>query len=90
MADRQSTGGYPKIGTVIRADLPLLAQSRPGSSVRFQSVTVDAAVRALKASRIHVALPTQEMRARPVVDIALLASGNFASGVASAIDERFG
>jgi antagonist of KipI len=41
MADRQTTGGYPKIATVISADIPLLAQCLPGqSSVRFAAVTV--------------------------------------------------
>jgi biotin-dependent carboxylase-like uncharacterized protein len=35
MADRQTTGGYPKIATVISADLRLLAQRRPGQAVRF-------------------------------------------------------
>lgn len=50
MADRQPTGGYPKIGTVIRADLPRLAQMRPGQTVRFTPVTVDAAVDALRAA----------------------------------------
>ena len=35
MADRQTTGGYPKIGCVIRADLPALAQRRPGEAIRF-------------------------------------------------------
>jgi len=50
MADRQPTGGYPKIGTVIRADLPRLAQTRPGQSVRFVPVTPDSAVAALRAA----------------------------------------
>jgi len=41
MADRQTTGGYPKIATVISADVPLLAQCLPGqSSVRFEAVSV--------------------------------------------------
>ena len=40
MADRQTTGGYVKLGTVITADLPLMAQKRPGDTVRFQCVTV--------------------------------------------------
>jgi biotin-dependent carboxylase-like uncharacterized protein len=40
MADHQTTGGYPKIGTVIQADLPLLAQCLPGDSVRFRAVTL--------------------------------------------------
>lgn len=40
MADRQTTGGYAKIATVISADLPLLAQARPGDYVRFARVSV--------------------------------------------------
>ena len=43
MADRQTTGGYVKLGTVITADLPLMAQKRPGDKVRFQNVTVQQA-----------------------------------------------
>jgi biotin-dependent carboxylase-like uncharacterized protein len=44
MADRQTTGGYPKIATVISADIPLLAQCMPGqSSVRFKVVGVEEA-----------------------------------------------
>ncbi|MBN1247493.1 MAG: biotin-dependent carboxyltransferase [Anaerolineae bacterium] len=39
MVDHQTTGGYPKIATVIRADLPLLAQLLPGDTIRFTSVT---------------------------------------------------
>jgi antagonist of KipI len=41
MADAPTTGGYPKIGTVISADLPLLAQCAPGrSKVCFRRTTV--------------------------------------------------
>ena len=43
MADRQTTGGYAKIGCVIAADLPLLAQLKAGDSVRFQPVSVPGA-----------------------------------------------
>jgi allophanate hydrolase subunit 2 len=35
LADHPTTGGYPVIGVVEPADLPLLAQARPGTSVRF-------------------------------------------------------
>ena len=35
MADHQTTGGYAKIATVLRCDLPLLAQLGPGSRIRF-------------------------------------------------------
>lgn len=43
MADRQTTGGYVKLGTVASCDLPLMAQKRPGDKVRFASVTVQQA-----------------------------------------------
>ncbi len=44
MADRQTTGGYPKIATVISADIPLLAQCIPGAStVAFKAMTVEEA-----------------------------------------------
>lgn len=50
MADRQSTGGYPKLGYVIRADLPRLAQCRAGETIRFDAVAIDAARAALFAA----------------------------------------
>jgi allophanate hydrolase subunit 2 len=40
MADRQTTGGYPKIAVVSGASLPLLAQCAPSGSVRFHAVSV--------------------------------------------------
>lgn len=43
LADRQSTGGYTKIGTVISVDLPVLAQSLPGYQVRFVRVGIELA-----------------------------------------------
>jgi len=44
MADCGTTGGYPKIASVIRTDLSLLAQCSPGKdSVRFQTTTIEAA-----------------------------------------------
>jgi antagonist of KipI len=44
MADSPTTGGYPKIGTVVSADLPLLAQCVPNKSkIRFRETTVEAA-----------------------------------------------
>lgn len=38
MADHQTTGGYPRIGHVISADLPLLAQRNPGDEIKFSAV----------------------------------------------------
>jgi antagonist of KipI len=40
MADRQTTGGYPKIAQVAAVDLPRLAQTRPLESVKFELVTL--------------------------------------------------
>jgi allophanate hydrolase subunit 2 len=41
MADSPTTGGYPKIASVISADLPLLAQCVPNKSkIRFRRTTV--------------------------------------------------
>lgn len=36
MADRQTTGGYPRIANVISDDLPYLAQLKPGDKIRFK------------------------------------------------------
>ena len=49
MADRQSTGGYPKIATVIGADLGRLAQAQGGAKLSFRSVTITEAVAARRA-----------------------------------------
>jgi allophanate hydrolase len=38
LADCQTVGGYPKIATVISADLPRLAQAKPGQPLRFVAV----------------------------------------------------
>lgn len=43
MSDRQTTGGYTRIATVISSDIPYLAQAMPGSTIRFREVTVEEA-----------------------------------------------
>lgn len=40
MADRQTTGGYPRIGEVASADLPLVAQLKPGDHIRFRPISL--------------------------------------------------
>lgn len=49
LADRQPTGGYPKIATVISCDLALLVQKRSGQVVRFATVTPEQAEEAAVA-----------------------------------------
>lgn len=41
--DRQTLGGYPKLGCIARVDLPKLAQARPGTRIRFAPVLLDQA-----------------------------------------------
>jgi biotin-dependent carboxylase-like uncharacterized protein len=49
LAEANTCGGYPKIATVIEADLWRLAQLRPGHRIRFACVDQAAAVAALRA-----------------------------------------
>lgn len=50
LADAQTAGGYPKIATVISADLPRLATRKPGETVRFACVDAAAGERAARAA----------------------------------------
>ena len=43
LSDRQTTGGYAKIGTVISIDIPLLVQRRMGDKIKFQEISIDQA-----------------------------------------------
>lgn len=56
LADHQTTGGYPVVATVIAADLPIVAQAPPGSTLRFVRVTRAEAVAALQRVRRALAL----------------------------------
>ena len=43
LADRQPTGGYAKIASVVRADLPSVVQRTPGSNIGFELVSIEKA-----------------------------------------------
>jgi biotin-dependent carboxylase-like uncharacterized protein len=45
LADRQTTGGYPKIATVISADVPAVGRLTMGAKIRFESVSIEEALR---------------------------------------------
>lgn len=49
MADRQTTGGYAKIATVITADLSAAGQLAPGDEIRFATCSQAEALDALRA-----------------------------------------
>lgn len=44
MSECQTTGGYPRIGSVLPSDLPIIAQAQPGASLTFRFVSLDEAV----------------------------------------------
>ncbi|GGH88651.1 antagonist of KipI [Pullulanibacillus pueri] len=54
LADRQTTGGYPKIGQVITVDLPKIAQLKPGDKVRFQKVSQEEAQQLLLERELKI------------------------------------
>jgi biotin-dependent carboxylase-like uncharacterized protein len=87
MADRGTTGGYPKIATVISADLPLLGRLPPGAELRFKAVTHSEAIEALRTQDAMLAsLKTSITRYRdPGEELArALLEENIISGVADA------
>src|SRR5262249_16203387 len=54
LVDRQTTGGYTKIATVISVDIARLGQSRPGHRVRFRRVTREEAHAAVREERARL------------------------------------
>ena len=83
MADRQVTGGYTKIATVIGADLGRLAQRRPGARFRFEAVSIEAAVAARRAERDALAALRLEPLLRDDLGSELLLGLNLIGGVTS-------
>jgi biotin-dependent carboxylase-like uncharacterized protein len=91
MREHQTTGGYPKIATVISADLPAFARLAPGERFRFERVSMgEAAAARREMAALMDALPS---RIAPVRDWrdeaplrlfeANLISGVFDAGVAN-------
>ncbi|WP_102960078.1 biotin-dependent carboxyltransferase family protein [Mangrovicella endophytica] len=54
LADRQTTGGYPKIATVTTPGLCRIAQRRPNERIRFQLMSADEAEERYRAWRTHL------------------------------------
>lgn len=88
LADRQTTGGYPKIATVASADLPALGRVSPGARLRFVIVSLESAEDARRELESMLAgLPaalTPVGAGAP--DLARLLSANLVSGVVHALD----
>ncbi|CAH1694896.1 Allophanate hydrolase subunit 2 [Hyphomicrobiales bacterium] len=87
MRDRQTTGGYPKIATVISADLDRLAQSVPGTELTFRAIGQEEAVRLARQYRAAIASLVGRLKpARPALDSHRLLALNLISGV---VDGRY-
>ena len=54
MADAQTTGGYPKIASVIEADLGALAQVRLGSTIQFSAVSLAQAAKLRQKNEVYL------------------------------------
>ena len=90
LADRQTTGGYPKIATVISADIPALGRLTPGAKVAFEAVDIaaaEAAYRQLHADIDMIARSIVTVRATKI-DTTKLLESNLVSGMIDAHDGR--
>lgn len=86
LADGQTAGGYPKIATVVSADLPRLALRRPGDSVRFELVTVAEAESLARAAETRncALLAAIAPLAEDGIDLEALYTGNLIGGMVNA------
>lgn len=87
LADRQTTGGYPKIATVISADLPALGRVLPGMTLHFEAISIQQAEKLRRAEEAW--LQSLSSRLTPVraegLDLERLLDANLISGVVDAI-----
>lgn len=84
LADRQTTGGYPRIATVIGADIAAAGRLAAGMTIRFKEVSREEGLRLLKAQRDwFAALPSKLKPAAAALTIERLLSANLISGITS-------
>jgi biotin-dependent carboxylase-like uncharacterized protein len=90
MPDRGTSGGYPKIATVITADLGRFAQTSAGRGFRFKAVSMaEAQSEARKFAELLRTLPDRVHDAQTsVLDLDALQSANVAGAAVNAIDAR--
>ena len=75
LADRQTTGGYPKIATVASVDIPKLVQRKTDHKIRFKAITVEKAQKLyLEEEEQYVAMRSQiHTPCKEVLDCRLVA-----------------
>lgn len=89
MHDRQTAGGYPKIATIIGADLDRFAQLRPGTKVRFKAVSRDEAIAAARDLKAWISsLPDALVPVRFDLTTEHLLSRNLIGGAVDALAPR--
>jgi biotin-dependent carboxylase-like uncharacterized protein len=87
MPDRGTSGGYPKIATVISADFGRFAQISAGRSFRFKAVSMaDAQAEAKKFAEVLRGLPERLRADSAEFNIEALADANVAGHAVSAVD----
>lgn len=86
LADRQTTGGYPKIATVISADVPALGRTPSGARISFVQVSAEEALRARRDMLAFISRLVEgiEPVSAPRPREALLLEANLISGVVDA------
>jgi biotin-dependent carboxylase-like uncharacterized protein len=86
LADRQTTGGYPKIATVISTDLPALGRLSPGAELHFEAVTIEQAEAARRdyEARLDGLAASLAPVGATEPDLAALLAANLISGVVDA------
>lgn len=88
MTDRGTTGGYPKIATLVSADLGRFAQTQAGAAIRFMAVSIETAQ--VEARSMDILLRSLPGRVRAAgsshLNIAELQNANVAGVAVNAID----
>ena len=89
LADRGTTGGYPRIATVIGADISAAGRLVAGMKVRFAEVSRDEAILLLKAQKIWVASLPSLLKPAPAdaLSVERLLSHNLIGGVTAGSPE---
>jgi Carboxyltransferase domain, subdomain A and B len=80
------SSGYPKIATVISADLPVVGRRRPGDTLRLAAEAAKALCRDAEHRLTEMVPRLEPIPARPGIDLGSLYDGNLISGVVSGLD----
>ena len=88
LADHQTTGGYPKIATVISADLPVVGRRRSGDAIRFVAVSIETAEAAYCEQERRLTELVAGLKQIPQIglDLSSLYGNNLISGVTTGVE----